>query len=397
MPRFNGKMFTLFCLVLFILLPKIGVFDLTVLPLSILFLSCFFMGRIKLDVSLIVLFLLLTLVITVLISALLNGNISNEHLLKPIRLAVVVLILSHFFQNTAQKIDVVDIFYVIFIAALINAVVVYAQYAAHLLFGISDFLSINFDSERSTPYRKSGLASGFPTAGLLNVLGVLSLFYLVQNKSIKYAVFLIVLLPVFFITARTSLILGGLSIIVLSFYNRKIFSLVLVMVGFTFIFIMYMLSTGNAEHLMKSFSFAIELFSNFTSGSGFQTQSTNSLLTKHFTIPEDFFTLLIGTSLSTWSFGAGQSDVFFIRVLWGTGVFSLILYIILYCHMWYKCVNSTQVKFDQTVLFLMFFVVFIASFKGAYIYSRFVSDCLLIIFCYICSNHNVFIGRKRYG
>lgn len=382
----SGKNYFLLCLILFILLPKVSSFDLTLLPLSTLILSYLFFGRKKFSISTSIFLCLIFLLITVLFSAFLNSNLSIEHVFKPIRLILVISMLLFCFQNTTLKISINDIFRVIFGAALINAVVIYGQYVAHLFFGINDLLLINFDVDRSTPYRKPGLASGFPTAGLLNVFGVLSLLYLVENESKKYTYFFIFLLPIFFITARTSLVLAVFSITILAFYNRNIFKLVLVAVGIVSFFIMYIISGDNSEYLMKSFSFALELFSNFTSGDGLQTQSTNSLLSKHFEIPVDIFILLFGTSLSTWSYGGGQSDVFFIRVLWGTGVFSVILYVFLYCQMWVSCVNCVGSKFNKMVLFLMFLIVFIASFKGAYIFSRFVSDPLLILFCYTMSN-----------
>lgn len=383
-----GKIYVLFCLVSFILLPKLGSFDLTLIPLLTLFLSYVFVGRSKFVVSVVVLLCFTCLLVVVLFSAFLNGNVSNEHLLKPVRLILVVGLLLFCFQNTKKEISINEVLTVIFFAAIINAVVIYGQYIAHLFFGVNDFFLINFDVERTTPYRKPGLASGFPTAGLLNVFGVLSLLYLVQNKSKKYVYFFIFLLPIFFITARTSLVLGLFCITILALYNRKIFKLVLVAFSIVALFIIYGLSGENSEHLMKSFTFALELFGNFISGDGFQTQSTNSLLTKHFEIPEDILIFLFGTSLNTWSDGAGQSDVFFIRVLWGTGIFSIFLYMCLYICMWITCVNYMDYKFNKVLIFLMFFVVLIASFKGAYIFSRFVSDPLLILFCYTYSNYS---------
>ena len=355
---------------LFILLPKHGLIDFSLMPLLFLGLKAVFRGRPIVIWNYKVICVSLLLVALALLSNYINVLPITDVSLRTVRLLLLVLLLA-MVRSSMESFEVNDVFRCIVVAALINGLVVYVQLATHDHYSFID-LSLNFDSSRDTPHRKPGLLSGFPTAGILNLLGFLSLISIGRSSKFFWPC-LLFLAPIFLLTSRTALFLALSSILILSLFRPRLRISALAAMSVLLALSIFLLGSNLRVDLGYKLVFAFEPFFNFLDGNGFYSNSTNSLLTKHYSFPNDVGTLL-------WGDGSyGGSDVYFIRMIWSAGLIFLSVSLIFFVHLWSSSVRA-QVNFQtKLIVWLMFFVVFIASFIGSYIFSRVVSDCLLLI------------------
>ena len=161
--------------ILYFLCPPIWGIDLSLLFLLIPYAWSYIESKkfIKVPVSA-QFFLLLNISAIVLLSliAVIHMKFTPVHLLKPYRIIVMFFLLLQIFGH--YKVSFNQIRQIILYSALINSVFIYLQYLSPL-FGYEELSNFGstFDMARSTPYRKSGLLSGFPTAGILSLFGFL--------------------------------------------------------------------------------------------------------------------------------------------------------------------------------------------------------------------------------
>jgi len=380
-------------LISFLLLPKVGAVDLSFMPLAICAASVFFSGLknrdggFKIDRGVMVTAILTALMFAVsCLSYLVNmTDVVSEFIFKPIRILFIILILALYAKNNSVSFD--KVLRVVMIAALLNGAVVILQYLAHAYYGIPDLLlNENFKERAITPYRKPGLMSGFPVAGLLGVLGfIVAMYYASLAKStwmylaIAFFIFISILL-----TSRLALLLC--LIMFIGFGIKKLVSLdfkAILWVGMTAAlgigFITYALSSGNDVYVgtfNKMFANVINLEQD---GSAYD-DSTRDLVQNHYIVPDNIGVMLIGNSVDP-SSNIVNSDVFYIRYLWGNGVFLVALYLLSMVWMVYGIHQLRKINRGQKFIFYLFcFVVCVASLKGAYIFSRVIGDAVLLAY-----------------
>jgi hypothetical protein len=384
------KNIIIICLIASILiLPKaLKYIDFSMLPLLVFILALILTGKKHVNVinenTKIVFITLYLIILLVLITSMLNSNVNFDNVLKPVR--VFLLYVSLLYVFIVLKFDDKYILYGIVAAALVNGFFIYTQYIGEYI-GYDYLKNIgNYsfsEGNRSTPYRKSGLMSGFPTAGMLSLFGFIFsiyLYYVSRNKTfIVISLFLLVLQ---LITSRTSLILSIITVVVIfliSNYRNKIKIVAVFLFSALLVYAVLPQSLINSEHLYKTSVHMFELFTNVLNNSSFETNSTNSLFLKHYFYPDDYVTFLLGDTYGVDN-NYGASDVFFIRVLNSQGVVVLFLYLFLYLYMMYVNIKFNKIKMERRVIFYVQLLVIIASFKGSYIFARTVGDISTILF-----------------
>ena len=381
-------------------LPKVGFIDLPIIALFIwslvLNIPNVLRGNIKLTINnniITILFLLSILVIIVYISSLYNSSISITYTFRPFRMIVIVILL----MAILKKIYIDDVFKGILLVSITNSLIVYIQYIFDIL-GISPliFHPIGFSETVITPYRKPGIYNGYPVSGLMVLLGIISSSYLyIKNPKIKYTIIIVFLLPTLILTSRTALLEFILFIIFMLLFKTKeiyfksnIKKVKKFFIFFSLSFMIIILYLYNQHpYFAGSINKAFALFINYYKYGYFLDYSSRDLLENHYQFPDNYLTFLFGNSLQPFQ-GGVNSDVSFIRILFTTGIFSLLIYIIIFFLGYiYTIKNRYLLKIEKTFIFLVLTSIFIACFKGPYMFSRVLGDITLLFIIYLSKEH----------
>lgn len=387
-------------LVFFLIMPKIGSFDIPVISLficfSIVFVRNHLIGSRKI-VSIninknhyIMIILMIFLFALTVVSFFVNhgGNVDLQFLAKPIRVVIIMFLLAYI--TSSERIEIKDAAFVLIIATTINSSVVISQYMFQVLFGISDFLlNPNFSESVITPYRKPGLMSGYPTAGIFSIFGVLSIIYVYMSKLISNKLFFLLFLintVACFLTARTAVymwIVFALPYLILTlFYFKKHKEIVLIFLIFSS-FSSYIISSDN-KVLDGTLDKMFANVNNYIETGSFNDYSTEDLLENHYEFPDDPYVFFFGNSTSP-SESLVNSDVSIFRITWYSGFPSSLLYLIACLFMWITAIKGTLLKRDKLFINVFFIVFIISNAKGFYFFSRVLGDSSLLIWSALCS------------
>lgn len=384
---------------LFIVSPKIGFLDISLLAMMVHFGLALSSGmnwrglNLNLDRRLIVAFLFIFLLfILSLFSFFLNGAyvFDEQFLFKPIRLLLILLIYALIINQ--RELNFESILTSIMLASLINAAVIYIQYYGSFIGISSTFLqNPNFSEAVITPYRKAGMMSGFPVAGLLSFCGSMICFhfYLKFNK-LKYLTLYVIIGLTCFITARTALMLFFVGttfyIFILVFKKRKVGAFAL----FVAIFVVALgyVSNSDNEVIVKTKEKMFANIINYVNTGDANDYSTNDLLRNHYVFPSDFETFMFGNSIPS-DQNIVNTDVSFFRITWNNGFLSMLVYVFAYFYIWiasYK--NVRQDYLSRIITSVIFTGIFVSNFKGFYFFSRVIGDITILLFLVgVCKNN----------
>ena len=309
-----------------------------------------------------------------------NGDFLPEYILKPIRNIILIIILTYFIQ--LRKISLHDVLALVVFIITLHSIVIYLQYILYVTDISKDFLyhpSLTW----SSPIRKVGLSTGFPSAGLIIIFSVLISFYLYYIKHSKlFFVLALVQSPALFVTSRAAMYIYiavvPLYLLYLSYKKGSI----LPFLGYAVFFLagvivvyLYLMETVQGS-VDKMFVNAV----NYYNTGSFHDYSTRHLISDdHLYFPESVKTFLIGNSLGKES-GFQQSDISYVRITIGTGVFSLIFYLVAYVMLLHNSMSAVKHNYSLKLLLVALFLsFFLMSFKGHYVFSRIVGDIILIV------------------
>jgi len=391
-------------LAFFIILPKIGMLDFSLIALAVLLGVSFFVENEStyehryLNEIFVIMFGLMVVIFGLSVTSLvINGgdNYDEQFLFKPFRMILLLFSLYYIFNK--RNINISTVLNAIIFAALLNALVIYIQYVGSFIGGAGDFLqNPNFNESVLTPYRKAGLMSGFPVAGILSFCGsMISLHFFVNERKRWHLLLYVVIGLTCFLTARTALLLFILGtffyLLQISFKKGRFDILVLFTIVLSISFT-YAFSSDN-DVIIKTRDKMFANVINYISSGDANDYSTNDLLTNHYVFPSDFSTFMIGNSIPPEN-NIVNTDVSFFRITWNNGFFSMLLYVFSYLFMWFISVSSRE-KSDNNkfIIFLLFAGVFISNFKGFYFFSRVIGDLIFIIFISCIVNEKKSIGN----
>ena len=374
-----------FLLISLILLPKIGIIDLTVLPL-LLYSMYLILKKKRLifpKFLLGVLFIWLLIFILALVTYLYHGTVSTEVIFKPLRQIILILLLTYAFLYSKYSID--DIFKFILVASIINSIVVVVQYILHVT-GISgDFLMIGgFVEEINVVFRKPGLFSGYPPAGMLAVIGMVISFYFLKYKySTIYLLTLLISLAALMLTSRMALMIGFLFLFVLIPSTilkgkKQFFSLMSIplIVGLS---LFYLIHYEILHH--DTIGVMFEIIINLMNDEGLKSHSGEALIDSYLeNSPQYISTILIGNGLNTKSDIGLTIDSGIQITLFNAGLIALFLYHLIFILLYIQTVYLTKL-YKKYLLFvsLLFALILISNLKGGFLFGRITGDALLAI------------------
>ncbi|WP_312946084.1 hypothetical protein [Superficieibacter sp.] len=376
---------------LFIVSPKIGLFDLSILAMLVhvgLALSSAlgsYRPNTALDKRIVVAsFFMFLLFFLAILSFFINGayDFDEQFLFKPIRIILILMI--YYFIFNQRKLTTDNILKAIVLAALINAVVIYIQYYGSFIGVSSTFLqNPNFSESVITPYRKAGMMSGFPVAGLLSFCGAMICFHFyLKSNSYKYLALYLFIGLTCFVTARTAMMLFFLGtmayILILVFKKGKIGSFAL----FTTLFLVALIYISNSTNdvIAKTRDKMFANVINYVTTGDANDYSTNDLLTNHYVFPTDFKTFIFGNSIPSEK-NIVNTDVSFFRITWNNGFIAMLIYVFSYLFIWRSTVKSLRGEYlNKLIVSIIFMGVFVSNFKGFYFFSRVIGDITMLLF-----------------
>ncbi|MFM4678113.1 hypothetical protein ACEUD4_06940 [Aeromonas media] len=387
-------MSTYFLLVSYIIMPKLGSVDFSVLSLLMCF-SVVFLKNIRIKSvpmrcitknHIVLYFFMVSLLVLSLVSFIANsgGDIDFQFTLKPIRVVIVSLMLIYIAKS--EKLLIKDVAVIIMLAASINSTVVVVQYIVQILFGISDFLlNPNFSESVITPYRKPGLMSGYPTAGILSILGILSAIYLYRTEKINKFIFIALFFlngATCFMTARTAVYL--FIVVCLPYFMMSVLKrrglLIIITTALSLASIVTYVASSDDKVLSGTVDKMFANIINYSQKGTFNDYSTEDLLENHYEFPNDQFILFFGNSKSSYD-SETNSDVSIFKIAWNSGILSSIIYVLSYLFIWFSSLSMTKDKREKVYINIFFCVFFIANAKGFYFFSRVVGDSSMLLWC----------------
>ncbi|MDQ0431041.1 hypothetical protein ABIC12_002980 [Pantoea agglomerans] len=382
-------MVDIFLLAFFLILPKFGILDLSLLILFLHFSVAFFTSheknKVVINNKIVILFTLTVLLYSLSVfSFFINGGdyYDEQFLFKPLRIIILLFLLSYIVNK--RGIPLCSILKAILVASFINSIVIYLQYIDHFLGGSGNILiNPNFNESVMTPYRKSGLMSGFPVAGILSFCGSMIAFHFFYKGNGKlYLLLYFIIGLTCFLTSRTAMflfILGTIAyFLTLCFKNGRVDILLAFICIVTPLF-SYVLNSENdviSKTRAKMFANVI----NYYESGDANDYSTNDLFSNHYVMPTSSAVLLIGNSVPPES-NVVNTDVSFFRITWNNGLLSTFIYVTSFLFMWLVVIKSSCAEFkEKLVAFVLFLGVFISNFKGFYFFSRVIGDLIFLIF-----------------
>lgn len=364
-----------------IIAPKISGIDFSILTLILL--CCFSMIKSRKIHSfppnyyfvLVVWLILLTFTLT---SYIFFGRIDFQFILKPCRQIVLLSLILIIIDRLQLKVE--HVFKVIIIAALINCIIIAMQLVGHNYFSISGFmLPSSFNEEVDAPFRKPGLMSGYPHAGILSLIALQCLIYF--NRRINRLLFVILfsfLTLSLIVTSRTALLLAIVPFVTFfmrGFKSKKALSGIILFIGIGISLITYIINMLPEDTFTHSF----ELFLNYSESKSFNTLSTDASI-ESYMLPLKTSTWLLGNGkYMTNDYNLNVDDGFQIP-LYGGGVIYLIITICLYFYYFFKSTYRLKPTFKKYTIGCIFLIVFIANFKLDTIFTRVISDILTLFF-----------------
>jgi len=199
-------------IILLLLLPKVGMLDFAILSIA---LYAFFIyynnGKLVITNELKkILFIWFILFIVALLSFLYHQSISTVIIFKPIRQFLLIFILSIIFVYKRYTIQ--NLLQIVLIASVINSSVVLLQCVVHLTLYIDDLLIVpGFNEDITVIFRKPGLYTGYPPAGMMAVVGfVISFYFIKKDFSYKYLIALALSSIAIMLTSRMALLIAVL-------------------------------------------------------------------------------------------------------------------------------------------------------------------------------------------
>lgn len=240
----------------------------------------------------------------------------------------------------------------------------------------------------NTQNRFIGFGPAFFGAGVMSGLGLILLSVKLTSKlkhKSLYLFYILMYITILFsgvLSSRTTLIgfFIGLSILI---FNAKFFSLkhLIPIIGVLLIIYwmaMYMIINNEKMNITDITRFGLEYYYNFTETGKLSTSSTDNLM-EMIKMPKSFYTYILGDGYFTdpiTSYFYKNTDIGYLRLLYYSGIFSLIALIMYYYKLFYsKWLTISNRKFIIHALFLYFLII---NFKGLTNFNEFMFLILIV-------------------
>ena len=231
---------------------------------------------------------------------------------------------------------------------------------------------------------------GYPVSGLLAFIGLGCLLLEYVRSKVKtnsFFVLFLILLPSIAITSRTTFYLFLIFLLPIYIYliikSKNSFVIFLLLAFFTL-----MLFDGFFEthHFQKTFEKMFANIINYFEYGTFHDYST-AVLMNMYVFPGDLKTFVIGNALHHRE-NYINSDVFFSRITWSTGIFYMTSFIFAFAVLSYRMFKKCNNNMTRAIITVILIGCFLANFKGNYMFSRVVGDTLILLYIYFSQNNS---------
>lgn len=369
-------------LIAFLLAPKYGFLDMSVAALLLGFFK--FGKRLSLSGSAIKLLQLLTAILMiVLLSGAANQGVSFDLVLKPIRNILILLLLYPILRN--KELTWEQIFSAIIVAGVINSFIVLLQFVFVLKGWDDSLLRVYPAGETAGGLRQPGLSSGYPSSGMLCCIAAATAMsiYFFKKQTTFFWLFL-GCLPGVFLSARTAVVLFSVALSIILFIAILSFRVrFLVLFGFlsTILVSAVAMLIANSPKIYEVFYVMFEFVFSYLDDHAIGVRSTDDLVENHYFLPSGVGEWLVGNGKSAWGIDGIPSDVWFVQNLVGVGAIATALYLCAFFYL-FKISLRAASGYRRLIIFFAFVMVFVSSFKGSFIFSRFVGDAATLIGVY---------------
>lgn len=390
-----------FLLFLLLLLPKVGIYDLSILPLGLWFVFAGFRRRYSIrivgwmDVLLLAWWILLAIGVC---GYLYNGIYYAEILFKPARQIVLIILLAALFQYVRVPFQTLG--KAVIFAATVNGLVIFIQYFLNLMHISSDFMIMPaFADYYIQSYRKPGLYAGYPVAGMMGVYGLIfSANILRYKRSFLYASTLVICGFSILLTSRTAIIFEILAIVF--FVLPLLFSTYGRLIRFSALSIALVLGAAGLINSGKlnqdTVNEMIHPFVKLAEGEAVAVPSVDALVGSYGNFPVKGSTWLVGNGLTMKTDESVSVDDGFQVVLFGGGAIYLLIMMLLPFLYFALPLRMSITTYDKLALLFIYAMNFLSNAKGSYLFSRALGDVLVIITIYsICEVSRVFARVER--
>jgi len=284
-----------------------------------------------------------------------------------------------------------EILEILYIVLFINVLVSIIQYFD--LFNLRYFfMNINkrfihdkfYNYESQGIIRTMGLFGGFDTNGIFLTFNFLlgsMLFFNSKRKfnKAKYIIMNIIIVLTIFTTSRTGLIALIIGSFILFFITKNIVVSnikLLIISAPILVFSINLIKEKFTELFNKTYNFMFEALINYSNYGVLETSSTNKLFNNHYFLPKKTDVLLFGNSFSNNNLYGPHSDVAYVQIIFGLGLFSLLVLLFfgirfLFDVIKLKRINNIKFVDDfSNYIIIVFLLIWITSFKGPYLLSQ---------------------------
>lgn len=311
----------------------------------------------------------------------------------------------------------------IFNLLMLNMIISILEYFN--VFGLKELLYHLFSNEEvivnrlgisNNLSRIHGLMTGYDINGIINaffaymILNIETIFQSRKHnktakKIIKY-VLLACTIFVILLASRTGLIIFGVLYLIhlyrkeknLAIRVIKIVSLVFVMLLVLRLFVFMDSNINKNSTIAYIYRFSFEVIDSYIETGRLYSDSWYHTIIGHYHLPTSTLTLFFGDNIINEARTINASDVAYIQLIYGVGIFGMCLYLLWIFSTFNKSRHTIGTK-RSTYLAECLVALLISSFKGPYI----VSSSLLMIFIIISSANlaegktNLIIGPTEIG
>lgn len=272
------------------------------------------------------------------------------------------------------------------INSIISLLCIFIEPFRNLFYSFIDINDLVFSYGIST--RFSGfIFTGFSFLSTVNSFAIILLLIFIFFDKEKIILggckFCIIFIHIIFL-GRTGLVTFVVGIFLLFILLRKkmdknqvkkFYLLLFFLVPF---FISFILISVDKKKILDTLTWAFEIFINLFKNGSLSTTSTDELLKNHFILPETVFNLIFGTGYFSRDFV--DSDIGYIQILTGSGLFLLLITFSLYFIGIIRYFISIKSIYSFFLLYISF-CIFIVNLKDLY-YISYTSYTLLYFIIY---------------
>lgn len=303
------------------------------------------------------------------LSSILNNTFNFDYLKEIFLLNIVFLFSAYLFYEKHKNIDidlVVTILGVVIFSQLFLSLLAFLNTTVfNFIFSIINIDNIGMEGlDRLNEARMVGVGKSFFGSGVLNSFILIVLAF--QISKYRKFIFLNLILYIGiiilgFLSSRTTLI--GMVLSLIFFFKNPVFlyrSIILI-ISFLILVFPFQNSIFSSKRILELIDFGFDMFFNFHNS---QARDSLLVLWDMFSIrPESFKTWLIGDALFRSPEGGyyKDSDVGYIRIIFGSGVIGLIFFIYIHLYIIFKSSYFRQSKLLLVSIIALFILL---NFKG---------------------------------